>query len=145
MIHEHLHQRTGAAVAAYSAATNPIAKAIAKRELLVVKEQLEAAQREDAFTQVFKATPRQSAFGAWLTKEERDRPIFFLGRAGTKLKGVVELPNGQKVQANVAGQVAVPLSMADAMVRRGYVRVNDEGKMPLDPLLPPVRNPNSVA
>jgi hypothetical protein len=141
--HDHLSYRAAAAIDAHNRASG-FDKVATARELVDVKAQLEQTQREDAALQVFKATPPQSSFGAWIDKTVQDHPVFFYAAGSTRILRPVRLPDGSTATPNPEGQICVPAYMAPAMIARGYVRVNDGGTRELDPGARTMRAPTQV-
>ena len=58
------------------------------------------------------------------TDPVRERPVFMVGPAGTKITGPIMLPDGSNAAPNPQGQITVAQKHVPSLIARGFLRAN---------------------
>jgi hypothetical protein len=116
-----LQHRANDAMAKITSARTPQEKHDARQEGFAVKADLERWLGDDQALKAFKAARPQKSFGIYKGAPR----FFFMVPAGGKTQtAAVTLPDGTKI-IPIQNQIPVPENMVDAMIARGWVRMND--------------------
>lgn len=116
-----LQHRASEAMAKMSSARTPQERHDARQEGLAVRADLEKFISDDSAMKAFKAARPKSAVGMY---KGGPRFVFMVPAGGKTQTAAVTLPDGSKV-IPIQNQIPVPENMADAMVARGWIRMND--------------------
>ena len=120
-----LHQ-AGAAVAAIKDAKTPYEAHHARADGFKALGELEQAVAGDAALAAFKNAKPQNSFGVYNKGTPvNDHPVFLVAGDGMKIVSAITLPDGSTAIPNAAGQIAVAMRFAAALIAsRGFVRAN---------------------
>jgi hypothetical protein len=120
-----LINRAAQATADIDAARTPLQKHTARETGMSVKADLEKHIADEQALDAFRKAQPRSMAGVY-SGPVADHPTFLVGPGGKKITAPVALPNGEKATPNMAGQIVVEARFVPEMIRRGFVRVNDD-------------------
>jgi hypothetical protein len=115
-----LQHRAAAAMEKITAARTPQEHHDARQEGFAVKTDLEKFISGDQALRAFKAARPKSAVGMY---KGGPRFVFMVPADGKTQTAPVTLPDGSRI-IPIQNQIPVPENMVDAMVARGWVRMN---------------------
>jgi hypothetical protein len=115
-----LQHRANEAMAKITSARTPQEKHDARQEGFAVKADLEKWLGDDQALKAFKSARPKSVVGMY---KGAPRFIFMVPAGGKTQTAAVTLPDGSKI-IPIQNQIPVPENMVDAMIARGWVRMN---------------------
>jgi hypothetical protein len=115
-----LQHRANQAMAKITSARTPQEKHDARQEGFAVKADLEKYLADENALKAFKAARPKSAVGMY---KGAPRFVFMVPAGGKTQTAAVTLPDGSKI-IPIQNQIPVPENMVDAMIARGWVRMN---------------------